>query len=441
MSAAPLAITVDHVSKDFRLPSERRHTLKERVVNPRFDRDAKLFHALNDVSFEVHQGEFFGIVGRNGSGKSTMLKCLAGIYGVDHGRIRIAGRLSAFIELGVGFNPDLAARDNIILNGIMLGLTPKQAAARVDRVIAFAELEDHVDLKLKNYSSGMQVRLAFSVLTQVEADVLLIDEVLAVGDAAFQAKCFQVFRELKEAGKTIVLVTHDMGSVTRLCDRAVLLDDGVVQAYGDPEEVAEKYLALNFEHDLVLPEYPEEPEPEVEEVEEDTGPPPVPQRPGNHRAQLINLEVLSPDHQPLRHLRSGDHVQLVTDVVVHAPLREASVDLELRDENGTLVFGATRAIEDGLAVGSVWQFRTDVALPLRAGRYTLSASILERGRVDLVDRYRDAVAFEITALRGPVGLVDLPNEQQWTQRFADTEAVTAVLEAQLPEFTPHSSSS
>lgn len=439
MSAAPLAITVDHVSKDFRLPSERRHTLKERVVNPRFDRDAKLFHALNDVSFEVHQGEFFGIVGRNGSGKSTMLKCLAGIYGVDHGRIRIAGRLSAFIELGVGFNPDLAARDNIILNGIMLGLTPKQAASRVDRVIAFAELEDHVDLKLKNYSSGMQVRLAFSVLTQVEADVLLIDEVLAVGDAAFQAKCFQVFRELKEAGKTIVLVTHDMGSVTRLCDRAVLLEDGAVKAYGDPEEVAERYLALNFEHDLVLPEYPEEPEPEVEE-EEDPGPPPIPQRPGNHRAQLINLEVLSPDHQPLRHLRSGDHVQLVTDVVVHAPLREAAVDLELRDETGTLVFGATRGIEDGLTVGSVWQFRTDVALPLRAGRYTLSASILERGRVDLVDRYRDAVAFEITALRGPVGLVDLPNEQQWTQRFADTTAVAAVLEAQLPEFTPHSAS-
>jgi ABC-2 type transport system ATP-binding protein len=439
MSAAPLAITVDHVSKDFRLPSERRHTLKERVVNPRFDRDAKLFHALNDVSFEVHQGEFFGIVGRNGSGKSTMLKCLAGIYGVDHGRIRIAGRLSAFIELGVGFNPDLAARDNIILNGIMLGLTPKQAASRVDRVIAFAELEDHVDLKLKNYSSGMQVRLAFSVLTQVEADVLLIDEVLAVGDAAFQAKCFQVFRELKEAGKTIVLVTHDMGSVTRLCDRAVLLEDGAVKAYGDPEEVAERYLALNFEHDLVLPEYPEEPEPEVEE-EEDPGPPPIPQRPGNHRAQLINLEVLSPDHQPLRHLRSGDHVQLVTDVVVHAPLREAAVDLELRDETGTLVFGATRGIEDGLTVGSVWQFRTDVALPLRAGRYTLSASILERGRVDLVDRYRDAVAFEITALRGPVGLVDLPNEQQWTQRFADTAAVAAVLEAQLPEFTPHSAS-
>ncbi len=438
MSAAPLAITVDNVSKDFRLPGERRHTLKERVVNPRFDRAAKVFHALDDVSFEVRQGEFFGIVGRNGSGKSTMLKCLAGIYGLDHGRIRIAGRLSAFIELGVGFNPDLAARDNIILNGIMLGLTPKQAAARVDRVIAFAELEDHVDLKLKNYSSGMQVRLAFSVLTQVEADVLLIDEVLAVGDAAFQAKCFQVFRELKEAGKTIVLVTHDMGSVTRLCDRAVLLEDGKVRAYGDPDEVAERYLALNFAHDLVLPEYPEEPEPDPQETE-DQGPPPIPQRPGNHRAQLINLEVLSPEHQPLRHLRSGDHVQLVTDVVVHAPLREAAVDLELRDEHGTVVFGASRPIEDDLAVGSVWQFRADVALPLRAGRYTLSASILERGRVDLVDRYRDAVAFEITALRGPVGLVDLPNEQQWTQRFADTTAVAEVLEAQLPEFTPHTS--
>ena len=148
--------------------------------------------------------------------------------------------------------------------------------------------------------------------------------------------------------------------------------------------------------------------------------------------------MLSTEHQPLRHLRSGDHVQLVTDVVVHAPLRQGSVDLELRDEQGTLVFGATRGIEDDVEVGSVWQFRTDVALPLRAGRYTLSASVLERERSDLVDRYRDAVAFEITSLRGQVGLVELPNEQQWTQRFGDTSAVAEVLEAQLPEFTPHS---
>jgi ABC-type polysaccharide/polyol phosphate transport system ATPase subunit len=436
MSSRQIAIAIDGVSKDFKLPSEQRHTLKERIVNPRFDRSAKVFHALEDVSFEVERGEFFGIVGRNGSGKSTLLKCLAGIYALDKGKIAIAGRLSTFIELGVGFNPDLAARDNIILNGIMLGLSPKQAASRVDQVIEFAELEDHVDLKLKNYSSGMQVRLAFSVLTQVDADVLLIDEVLAVGDAAFQAKCFAVFRELSAAGKTIVLVTHDMGIVAKLCDRAVLLEDGILRAAGDPEEVADRYLAMNFHHDLVLPEYPEGP-PTDDGTADDAPVVVVPQRPGNHRAQLINLEVLSPEHQPLRHVTSGASVQLVTDVVVHAPLQEANVQLLLRDENGVDVFGAVCGIDDATPVGTVWQFAADVDLPLKPGRYTLSAKIVDGGGVDLVDRYRDAVAFEITSLHGPLGIVGLPYQRRWTQRFDDTDQVADVLQQQLPEFAPY----
>ncbi|MDQ8045770.1 MAG: ABC transporter ATP-binding protein [Solirubrobacteraceae bacterium] len=442
MSERQIAIAVDGVSKDFKLPGERRQTLKERVVNPRFDRDAKVFHVLNDVSFEIERGEFFGIVGRNGSGKSTLLKCLAGIYQLDQGKISIGGRLSTFIELGVGFNPDLAAKDNIILNGIMLGLTPKQAAERVDRVIEFAELEDHVDLKLKNYSSGMQVRLAFSVLTQVDADVLLIDEVLAVGDAAFQAKCFQVFRELNEAGKTIVLVTHDMGSVTRLCDRALLLEDGNMTAIGDPEEVAEQYLTLNFERGLVLADLPNDAaEAEAAGAATNGGAPKIPQRPGNHKAQLINLEVLPPgEHTPLRHLKTGDRVELVTDVVLHAPLQSGSVQLLLRDEHGVDVFAASRGIEDDLRVGGVWQFAAEVALPLRTGRYTLSASIFERDGVEIVDRYRDAVAFEITSLQHQGGLVALPYEPRWVHRYVDTTAVKPILDAQLPEFTPHTAS-
>ena len=182
--------------------------------------------ALRGVSFAVEHGEFFGIVGRNGSGKSTLLKCLAGIYRLDGGEIWVDGRMSTFIELGVGFNPDLAARDNVILNGIMLGLTPREARRRYDEVIEFAELREFEDLKLKNYSSGMHVRLAFSVMIQVDADVLLIDEVLAVGDAAFQQKCFDEFNRLRDEGRTIVLVTHDMASVQRFCHRAMLLERG-----------------------------------------------------------------------------------------------------------------------------------------------------------------------------------------------------------------------
>ncbi|HEX3279169.1 MAG TPA: ABC transporter ATP-binding protein [Thermoleophilaceae bacterium] len=239
-------VVVDGVSKTFRIPHEQVHTLKERVLHPMRGRTYDRFEALRDVSFEVQPGEFFGIVGRNGSGKSTLLKCLAGIYRPDSGAIYMSGRVSTFIELGVGFNPDLAARDNVVLNALMLGLSPRQARDRVDRVIEFAELEQFADLKLKNYSSGMHVRLAFSVMIQVDADVLLIDEVLAVGDAAFQQKCFDEFHRLRDEGRTLLLVTHDMSAVARFCDRALLLERGDPVATGPPDEIAEQYLAMNF---------------------------------------------------------------------------------------------------------------------------------------------------------------------------------------------------
>jgi ABC-type polysaccharide/polyol phosphate transport system ATPase subunit len=244
----PPAVVVDGVTKSFRLPHERVHTLKERVLHPLRRAGSERLTALEDVSFAVAPGEFFGIVGRNGSGKSTLLKCMAGIYRTDAGAIYVNGRLSTFIELGVGFNPDLAALDNVTINGVMLGLSPAEARQRFERVIAFAELEDFVDLKLKNYSSGMQVRLAFSVMIQVDADILLIDEVLAVGDAAFQQKCFDVFYRMREEGKTILLVTHDMHAVTRFCHRALLLEKGRMITLDAPDEVAERYLDINFRH-------------------------------------------------------------------------------------------------------------------------------------------------------------------------------------------------
>ena len=183
-------------------------------------------HALQDVSFDVRKGEFFGIVGRNGSGKSTLLKILASIYRADPGRVRMAGRVAPFIELGVGFNPELTARENVVLNGVLMGLTRREAQRRLDAVIDFAELHEFADLKLKNYSSGMMVRLAFAVMVQADADIMLIDEVLAVGDAAFAQKCMDVFHEQRRAGKTIVLVTHDMATVQSLCHRAMLLARG-----------------------------------------------------------------------------------------------------------------------------------------------------------------------------------------------------------------------
>jgi ABC-type polysaccharide/polyol phosphate transport system ATPase subunit len=240
----PPAIAVDRVSKRFVIPHEKQHTIKERVLHPLSRPGSDRFTALEDVSFAVGRGEFFGIVGRNGSGKSTLLKCLAGIYGTDEGEIYVDGRTSTFIELGVGFNNEMAARDNVRMNAIMLGLSPREADACFDRVIEFAELEEFVDLKLKNYSSGMQVRLAFSVMVQVNAEILLIDEILAVGDAAFQQKCFDEFFKMRDQGKTVVFVTHDMAAVERFCHRAMLVERGEIVTIGEPSEVADR--ELNF---------------------------------------------------------------------------------------------------------------------------------------------------------------------------------------------------
>ncbi|MBA3807988.1 MAG: ABC transporter ATP-binding protein [Solirubrobacterales bacterium] len=244
--AGPAAVSLEGVSKTFRLPHQQYSTLKERVLHPLRSTTYDELKAVQDISFEIAEGEFFGIVGRNGSGKSTLLKCIAGIYGVDAGRISIAGRLSPFIELGVGFNPDLNARDNVIINAIMLGLSRRQAMKRFDHVVAFAELEGFMDLRLKNYSSGMLVRLAFATAIQVDAEILLIDEVLAVGDAAFQQKCFEEFFRLKREGKTIVFVSHDMHAVERFCDRAMLMERGVMTRIGDPREIGRAYHELNF---------------------------------------------------------------------------------------------------------------------------------------------------------------------------------------------------
>lgn len=242
----PLAIRVADVRKTFEVPAAKVDSFKERFTARGHRRDVRELKALQGVSFDVHDGEFFGIVGRNGSGKSTLLKILASIYRADAGRVQMAGTLAPFIELGVGFNPELTSRENVVLNGVLMGLSRREAARRLDSVLDFAELRDFADLKLKNYSSGMMVRLAFSVMVEADSDIMLVDEVLAVGDASFARKCMDVFRDKRAAGKTIVLVTHDMAAVQAMCDRAMLIHDGAVRYIGDPEEAALRYYRLNY---------------------------------------------------------------------------------------------------------------------------------------------------------------------------------------------------
>jgi ABC-type polysaccharide/polyol phosphate transport system ATPase subunit len=235
------AIDVIGVSKTFQIPHEERTYLKEYFLHPFRGRTYEHNEALKDVSFTIESGEFFGVIGPNGGGKSTLLRILAGIYVPDSGHLRVNGLISPFIELGVGFNLELNARDNIRLNATLAGLTTQELEERFDDIVAFSELERFIDQKLKNYSSGMLVRLAYSIAIQIPFDILLLDEVLAVGDEAFQEKCFVTFERFKEGRKTIVFVSHALDLVERFCDRILLLENGNATAIGPPAEVSDLY--------------------------------------------------------------------------------------------------------------------------------------------------------------------------------------------------------
>ncbi|EHI69879.1 ABC transporter ATP-binding protein [Streptococcus ictaluri] len=246
MTEKEIAVKVEQVSKSFKLPTEATKSFRSTLVN-RF-RGIKGYteqKVLKDINFDVYKGDFFGIVGRNGSGKSTLLKIISQIYVPERGQVSVQGKMVSFIELGVGFNPELTGLENVYMNGAMLGFTKEEVDSMYDDIVDFAELHEFMNQKLKNYSSGMQVRLAFSVAIKAQGDVLILDEVLAVGDEAFQRKCNDYFMERKESGKTTILVTHDMGAVKKYCNRAVLIEDGLVKAYGEPFDVANQYSVDN----------------------------------------------------------------------------------------------------------------------------------------------------------------------------------------------------
>lgn len=374
-----IAIKVDHISKTFKLPHERAGSIKSAIVNfARREKGYEVQQVLNGVSFEIKKGEFFGIVGRNGSGKSTLLKLLAGIYTPTAGFIQIEGKLTPFIELGVGFNPELTGRENVFLNGALLGFSRKEMTAMYDKIVAFAELERFMDQKLKNYSSGMQVRLAFSIAIRANSDILVLDEVLAVGDAAFQRKCYEYFMLLKKNKRTVVLVTHDMGAVRQYCDTAIMIEKGRVVQSGRPEKIAQAYQRLFVDKTKTADSKTQLTTDVQDEI-----------RWGNGKllAETCSLKV------------TDATISIETSYRAHDAIDPPILGFSIYDSAGTNVIESNTTREKyktkRMAAGDNVTIKWRIPNVLKDGKYTVSVACCNESATDFYDWYNEAGKFEV----------------------------------------------
>ena len=378
MSDASQAIVVDHVTKSFRIFHERNQSLKASIMR-RKRMDFEDFLALDDVSLEIREGETFGLIGENGSGKSTLLKCMAKILRPDKGSITVRGKSSALLELGAGFHPELSGRENVYLNGSILGLSKREIDRRFDDIVGFAGLERFIDTPVKNYSSGMYVRLGFAVAISIEPDVLLVDEVLAVGDEAFQRKCSEKFADLRAAGKTIVIVSHAMESVRNLCDRVAWLEHGVLRQLDTAGNVVDDYLG-----DVQVDR----------EADEDTGAP----RWGSGEARIEKIELLDADGKPTQRVHTGDAVTLRFHYEVTSPIDKPVFGMAMYTLEGLHVTGPnTRDAEmvpDRLEGTGHVDFIVDRLL-LTPGTYDVSASIYDYACLHPFDFRHRAFRFDV----------------------------------------------
>lgn len=374
-----IAIKVENVSKDFVLPHEKINSVKSLFTGLKKRRKRggrQLQHALKDISFEIKQGEFFGIVGRNGSGKSTLLKILANIYQPTSGSISTTGKLVPFIELGVGFNPELTGRENVYLNGAMLGFSKKEVDAMYASIVEFAELEKFMDQKLKNYSSGMQVRLAFSMAVRAEADILLIDEVLAVGDADFQRKCFNHFKLLKKSKKTVVFVSHDMDAVREYCDRAVLIENSSILVSGSPQEAAAQYTRLFM----------------LSEAEQQKA------KAGQNR---WGDQAATNDH--VNAVADTDMITIQQTIVARGSIDNPIAGFRIKDAAGKEVTGTNTKVEQiilpDLTSGQRLKLTWQLPNILSDGQYTVDPAILHANGITVADWWDDALQLQIKKTR------------------------------------------
>jgi ABC-type polysaccharide/polyol phosphate transport system ATPase subunit len=459
------AIEARDVWKRYRRYGRRKQfgTLKSALLSGRLLHDLRpdeSFEALKGVTFDVVAGKTFGIIGRNGSGKSTMLKLLAGIGKPSSGTIRLEGRASALIELGAGFHPEISGRDNVYINGMMLGLSKREIASRFDEIVAFAELAEFIDAPVKTYSSGMYMRLGFAVAINVQPDVLLVDEVLAVGDEAFTHKCLDKFSEMRRLGRTVVLVTHTLDLVMRFCDEALWLDDGVVRALGDPKRVVDAYLMevahvedkqLAAEDQARLrPEPRPQPEPKLEQKSEpEPEPEPVPEitevpalveplaappeaeveaepegppdlskaregRWGSREAEILGVELRRADGSATHVFESGQSVDICMRVRAHQPLQDFVFGIAIFNVEGVCCYGTNTDVE-GIRPGELSgdaeiRFTID-DLALVEGTYKLDVAVHRQGGAPY-DYHRLLNTFRVTSRVREIGIFRFPH--RWT---------------------------
>lgn len=402
MSDAPVVIRVENVSKTFKLPHEKNNSVKSAFINLKNKRKGyEEQKALNDVSFEVREGEFFGIVGRNGSGKSTLLKMLAGIYTPSKGRIEVAGKLTPFIELGVGFNPELTGRENIFLNGALLGFSRNDMAEMYDEIVKFAELDRFMDQKLKNYSSGMQVRLAFSIAIRAKSDILLIDEVLAVGDLDFQKKCYKYFFDLKNKNQTVILVTHDMSAVRTFCDRGALINQGHLVATGSADQIASQYESINLQS--------------VEErLNIQNQAPIITKRSGNRKATIEKVETFNSETGKKQDTFDADNdIGVRVTFKAHETIDSPMVGFVFQNQQEITVFATNNQIQNQ----ATKKFENKGYLIMESvientftdGEYTIACAIESKNGGTIYDRIEHVHTFAIGGHRLPHATVHPKN--------------------------------
>ena len=402
--SSDIALKVEHVSKGFRLPTEQASGIKQAFINRM--RGIKGYteqQVLKDISFEVKKGDFFGIVGRNGSGKSTLLKLISQIYSPDSGNITVNGSLVPFIELGVGFNPELTGRENVYLNGAMLGFSKEEIDEMYDEIVEFAELHDFMDQKLKNYSSGMQVRLAFSVAIKAQGDILVLDEVLAVGDAAFQAKCFDYFNDLKNNNATVIFVSHDRTALERFCTKGVLIDNGQLIAQGPMKKVIDQY------NQVVLRQMDGVNSAIVEEKVK------------NKSISLKNVELLV-DNKKQKSITFGEKAVINTRLTFLETITNPIIGLTLwkRGIEDNAIYAAnniTEGMGDLGVYGAGDNVSFSIALPddINDGEYVVEIAVANESATNFYLQNRTAMSFKIFGSTNPHAILASSANMQLTK--------------------------